>query len=344
MLVSVFNKPSLISVPLNLFLVENRLKILNLISSITTFTYFGYNVLKHYQNQNMNTNIPLDKEDAAFEEGILRGILEPYFSDITDVKIGYDLMCEIITVFKSDFPQIEPKLNDYYTEITRVVESAFDKVESEIQQNYDHNSRNDLPRDFIHPHIFEGYFYRPFVSLHEAESLIQNGKLSWHNIEKSMNECRGRITNAYFRLLGKNEIISAHNSLYTDASNYIKQLPTNSTNSPILNCGELELNLKKGTIRYKDNATVSVAIEGREVKFLTLLLQHGEKILRYDTVASLLQLSFYHKGVTNEDAGEEIRYLKRDLVKLLKKVGMSKDDIDRMITVQKNVGYQLNYK
>ena len=231
--------------------------------------FFGYNVLKHYYNKNMDTNtIPYDKEAADSEEGLLKQTLKPFHSQIADIKEGYNLLCLIVNAYRLDFPHIDLKLNNYYLQILQIIKPAFGLIETEIDSRYYQNKRHNLPSDFIHAQIFEGSFYEPFTSLHEAKQKISGKELNWATVETNMNECLGRINNAYFRIFGNDNILSVNQKFFTEVQDYVSTLtPTQEKNDKYI-CGGLTLDLTKGTLRYNSNNPVLVTIDGREMKFL----------------------------------------------------------------------------
>ncbi len=289
----------------------------------------------------MDTNtIPSDKEEAGSEEGMLKLALKPFLGQISDIKEGYNLLCLIVNAYRLDFPHVDLKLNNYYLQVLQVTKSAFEIIEAEIDNRY-YKRDPSLPSDFIHAQIFEGSFYEPFTSLHEAKQKISGKELSWFTIETKMNECLSRINNAYFRVFANGESVPKNKDLYSEIQGYISGLGSIVEKTNTLICQNLVLDTVKGTLQYATNKPVPVTIDGREIKLLRLLFEYRDRILRYETIATKLDMNFYHESVSNEDAGEEIRYLKRDLVRLLKKVGMESKDINKMLIVQKNIGYRL---
>lgn len=109
----------------------------------------------------------------------------------------------------------------------------------------------------------------------------------------------------------------------------------------IFECGKLKINLSEATMQYKNKPLVDISPDNDEIKFLVLLIKHKEKVIEYVEIAKNLNLNCYHKGVKNKEVTREVQYLKRDLRKVLKQAGLSKKEIEKMITAKKNIGYKL---
>lgn len=111
----------------------------------------------------------------------------------------------------------------------------------------------------------------------------------------------------------------------------------------ILEWNNLKLNLLKGSLQYKNNPPQDVSPSEEEIMFLALLMR-AKRIVEYTEIARELKMNCYHPGVTNEDIARNVQYLRRDIVPILEKVGMTRGDIKRMIVSIRNRGYKLRTK
>lgn len=111
----------------------------------------------------------------------------------------------------------------------------------------------------------------------------------------------------------------------------------------VLEWKTLKLNLSKGNLQYKNNPPQDVSPSEEEIMFLALLMK-AKRIVEYKEIARELKMNCYHPGVNNEDVARNVQYLRRDLVPILEKVGMTRDDIKRMIISIRNQGYKLRTK
>lgn len=124
-----------------------------------------------------------------------------------------------------------------------------------------------------------------------------------------------------------------------------KLLTVNSetqANNPegIFTWGKLKLDLLKGILQYKNNKPKEITTEQDEIKFLILLMK-ADAILEYKVIAKQLEMNCYHDEVTNSDVAREVNFIRRNLVTILKDVGMTDKDIGSMILTKRKVGYKL---
>jgi len=269
-----------------------------------------------------------DKKDAKFEENLFSQVLHPYSSKIIELETAYGLILDLITVFERIYPEYDRQIDEYCRELYEIVEMNVEEVEDEIESRYNSDGLNDLPSFYINTDIFSTFSY-PVRNLHDIEI---NG--DWKNTVTKLNKSYGLLKDLS-RKVDKNGISTPNQDLFDRVKNYIKGVT-------FLECGDLRLDLERGTLQYKLNKPQNVSIGTQVIRFLIMLLKSDSKILEYKKVARELDLNSYHRDWNNKDTGEELRYLNRDLHELLKKSGMSKTEIDSYISIVTNVGFKLN--
>lgn len=268
-------------------------------------------------------------DDKEQELAILRQVLKPHFSDFADIKYGYQALRELFDVLKADPSLIDSKINGYYREIVEVVSQAYANIQETINTHYDSGDRNELPAFYINSNPFEKELYIPFSSLFDQEPL-------WSDVDQTYDECSDRINAAWFFIVGKDgELKAPHEQLFHDA-----KLATHQVTTPYT-CGELILDLVKGTIKFGDNEAIKIGVDRQEIQLLKLLLQNKNRVVPYMRIASKLDLDYYHSEADPKEVASRLRYLKKDLGKLLGEAGMSKKIFDEKITSQRGEGYIL---
>jgi len=114
-----------------------------------------------------------------------------------------------------------------------------------------------------------------------------------------------------------------------------------------LKCGNLILDPSNATLKYKKNPPVEIQPDNIVIRFLKLLLINKNTVLKYSQIARDLNLNCYSVNPTKEydaNIARNVQFIKRDLKKILKKVGLTQKEIDQMILSKKNVGYKLPCK
>ncbi|PIS13872.1 hypothetical protein COT65_01890 [Candidatus Shapirobacteria bacterium CG09_land_8_20_14_0_10_47_13] len=111
----------------------------------------------------------------------------------------------------------------------------------------------------------------------------------------------------------------------------------------VLEWKDLKLNLSKGSLQYKNNPPKDVSPSEKEIMFLALLMR-AKRIVEYTEIARELKMNCYHPGVTNEDIARNVQYLRRDIVSILIGVGITRNEIKKMIVSIRNRGYKLRTK
>ncbi|MBU0569228.1 hypothetical protein KKB40_00410 [Patescibacteria group bacterium] len=102
---------------------------------------------------------------------------------------------------------------------------------------------------------------------------------------------------------------------------------------------ELKLDLPKGTLQYKNNNQVEISPTQDEIKFLVLLME-SYQIVTYGKIADKLDLNCRASSHPAEVA-KAVQYLRRNVVPILEKAGMTRSEIEDMILSKRNAGYKL---
>ena len=102
---------------------------------------------------------------------------------------------------------------------------------------------------------------------------------------------------------------------------------------------KLKLDLLKGILQYKNNKPTEISPTQDEIKFLILLIE-SDQIVKYGEIADKLDLNCRASSDPQEIA-KAVQYIRRNIVPILEKAGMTKSDIEDMILSKRNVGYKL---
>jgi hypothetical protein len=133
-------------------------------------------------------------------------------------------------------------------------------------------------------------------------------------------------------------------SQYTRLADEYEQSRTKNSRISVqqFSCGNIMINLDQAIMKYKANNPVEISPDNDEIQMLVFLMKNKGIVKKYIEIAKELNINCYHKAATNSDVAREVQFLRRDLATFLrKKVGMSDEEINRMIIVKKNTGYKL---
>lgn len=106
----------------------------------------------------------------------------------------------------------------------------------------------------------------------------------------------------------------------------------------LLVCGALKLNLWEGNLQYNDNPSIPVSSKTTEIQLLALLMRHAS-VVPYEEIARELDLSGNPKQYLK--TADEIKYIVRNIRKLLGMTGMSRDLVKSIIKANKKHGYRM---
>lgn len=109
----------------------------------------------------------------------------------------------------------------------------------------------------------------------------------------------------------------------------------------ILTWNNLILNQNKSTLSYKDFLSVNIQLNTQAIKLLKMLIKNGNNLTEYVVIAKELNLNSFHEGVGNKDIARDVQFVKKELNKILKKTGMSKEELGKMIISVRNTGFKL---
>lgn len=181
-----------------------------------------------------------------------------------------------------------------------------------------------------------GDYVFPLLEQFEEEGLIEISQRPLHGLSwrPTMHD-RVDGVNAYFiKILPKFQEV-LNQEFYGKASKQIHQAP--------YTCGELAIDLDKGTLSYGKNESIEISRNTREMKFLILLLDRSGSTVEYWEFAKALDLPTYRTNNNdNQRYARDVQATKRDVVKnVLKKAGMEADEIDSIIHTKTKAGYVL---
>lgn len=276
------------------------------------------------------TDLRFEKNEAKVYQSLFLQVLDPYSSKIIELEIAYGLILDLAIIFEKIYPEYDRQIDEYCQELYDIVEKNVEEIEDEIETCYNSNSSNDLPDFYINTDIFSN-LKQPFSNFRNVEI-----NADWNKTIGEMNKGCSILKELSRKIEPKN-ISTECQDLFSHVKDYIKKMT-------LLECGDLKLDLERGTLQYKSNKPLDISIGIQVSRFLILLLKNEGKILEYKKVARELDLGSYHKDWDNKDTGEELRYLNRDLRLLLKEVGMTKSEIDSYFSIVTNVGFRFNYE
>lgn len=281
-------------------------------------------------NININSNDYL--EESNHELFLLKQVLikQPsVLEDIENIKQGYQLLTKTVYTSKKNILEvIDPKLNEQYQELVRIVKSSYENFEAIINEAYGTDSPQSLPSFYINPHVFGDYPYFPFASIFEKPLD------SWDEIENKLNESLNRINQGY-ALIDIKDNKTGHANFFNEVEKYLASFFK-------FTCGDLVLDLEIPALIYKNGTPLPIQLKRKEIQFLILLLKNKGNLVSYKTVAETLDTNYYHPGLDNLATGEKLRLLKNDLGKMLLQAGMNRDTFKQMITTHSTKGYVLN--
>lgn len=108
----------------------------------------------------------------------------------------------------------------------------------------------------------------------------------------------------------------------------------------------LKLNIKEGTLQYRNGRVVGVELDSKPIKLLILLLKNLGDIVTYQAISKELDIGSYvekrdNQGGKTNHLSEAIKYIKRELVNMLMNTGIDRSKITNMLISKRNYGYKL---
>lgn len=107
----------------------------------------------------------------------------------------------------------------------------------------------------------------------------------------------------------------------------------------------LILNLKEGTLQYKNYKAIEIQPDNKPLKLLKLLIERADTIVNYPEIATQLQINREVKNIKLDTKdnyiADAIKDIKKLLIKILRKTGMESKKVELFIVVKKNQGYKL---
>ena len=128
---------------------------------------------------------------------------------------------------------------------------------------------------------------------------------------------------------------SSKETLSSNGHAVVEELETIQPDN-IYTCGSLVINISAATLKYKDNPAVDIQPKNREIKFLVMLAKN-KNVVAYSEIATEIESTSFGEEVI----ARAVQYLKRDLKPILKKAGMTDEEIKKMIKPVKNTGYKI---
>lgn len=146
-------------------------------------------------------------------------------------------------------------------------------------------------------------------------------------------------------VFGPTTVVQIKDPKFFKKSSSFVQKANRREGAKILVCGNLSIDFEKVILRYKKNKLKEIVISPstREIKLLTLLLDRRETVVTYRELAKAVDLPTYREDDLTKNYSRDIQSIKKDLAtKILKKAGMSKEDINKMIKTTTKIGYILH--
>lgn len=100
----------------------------------------------------------------------------------------------------------------------------------------------------------------------------------------------------------------------------------------------LLINLSEGKIKYDLGKEIRITPTSQEIKLLVYLIEKQNTIVRYKELAKQLGIKIEEGGYFDKDLARTIQLIKKNLVSLLKSVGMSEKDTRDFIRCERSNG------
>lgn len=136
-----------------------------------------------------------------------------------------------------------------------------------------------------------------------------------------------------------------HQFLLTQFSNEHDEVyeEESSANVKVYRFKSITLSVDEGFIRFKNGRKYPVDINRDDVKFLCVLLERPNILIKYEEFARLVNPSWYSSESLKPTIRENCRFFKRNLGRYLHKIGMTRESssIIKTIKSKRNLGYTL---
>ncbi len=181
--------------------------------------------------------------------------------------------------------------------------------------------------------------------------------IDWQlGIKQNLYDFYGKVENYFIKNGGKeyelpqntilllselDDVIKKHKIRNVNVEDYYRSKSKKYKQEKVFTCGDLLLNLKETKVIFKKYNPVPIQPHNQEIIMLKMLMERKGKVVENKQVAYEIGLASPNQNKENEDFADDIKHIKRKVVKILEKAGMTKKEIDTMIGSRRNIGYIL---
>jgi len=170
----------------------------------------------------MTSNLDkITKKEIEFEQNLIKEVLrDEYTRELKIVFEACQALIEVVRAFCQQFPNFDPKLNQHYTQLLKIIENSVNKVHSELDERME---KQLLPWSYTHAEIFDDLgYYKPFENLYTAEKEL--GKVDWNEIRKNMNNFLGKIGPILKEAKNRKSVKNPYSKTLKKIESYLKQI------------------------------------------------------------------------------------------------------------------------
>lgn len=274
----------------------------------------------------------MNKNNVTQLQGVINSKENEFLFGLYLLKVSYKSLLEILETFCGGFFNIpDPNLNFCYLECLKQIRIIL-------------NSQEKIYREIGDPPLL---FESLVGNIEEAD---QKWELEYRQTSK---EYYGKVENLFIQNESKSYELPKFIQNFFDFTkkavmyhrNYEKiyrlVFGIDKAEEKIIQFGNITLNVKKSFLQYKKNPPVEISPTSREIVLLTYLINNTNSIVEYLDIAKLLNPAENYDYLSNTDVARQVQFVRRDLVKILKRAGLTRSELRKLITAKTCLGYIL---
>lgn len=120
-----------------------------------------------------------------------------------------------------------------------------------------------------------------------------------------------------------------------------EEIPHSVPKKKVLRWGHLVIDYQQATLRYKNKKTIEITPDSQIVKWLTCVIEKNGEVAEYVEVALAIEHISEKQQKENDDVGRYVQLVKKRVVSLLQRAGMTKKEIDQMLITKRGFGFAM---
>lgn len=270
------------------------------------------------------------EEEQKQEASIVGQILNPYTSQIIEIREYYKILIEIVTNFLSFFPQNHQELNKLYVEFFKLVENNIEIINCSLEDNKIFDELNY----FNNSKLFNNFF-RPFENLYIAETDLKQKHDDLKSILERMRYFYGQVEYIIDKFIDKDYrenitvdlVEKAHKLLKNieeknEQINYDKSTSTSDKTKfefPSIDLGHGWKLIEEGLLaylRYRNKTLYDFNVGTLKYKYFKYICQNIGRRLAYKEVFLAVNPRYSDKklaGITHKDMKKHIYNLMNEI-------------------------------